>query len=424
MAHDVFISYSSKDKNIADAVCSYLENKKIRCWIAPRDILPGQEWSGAIVEAIENSRILVLILSEGSNNSKQVLQEVERALSKGSLILPFRVEDVEPSKSLEYFIGKEHWLDAITNPLEKHIEKLSNVLINVLRVIGDNKYITQDDFIDLTENEEIGPNLIYFRGPRRIYNKWLRILSASAGIILSAFFFITIFVYLLNFLSITNVPFPLSGYAISVPITGLISSILLLLLGISPSFVDKKLKFPYFNIKGVKYPSLIILLIIFGIFGTTLLEESVFKNSNVAYSKNGIYFEYNMDKFTETRTLVNVIASIEDTESIGSSDILPTSFSVTRINGNNISFEDNYKSTYFSSSDKRNILSESKLIIDGKDAKEIDYEINSSSTLFKVRDIWLKDGGAIYVLEFYSPVDSFSEFESDFNNIIASFRIK
>lgn len=69
MAHDVFISYSTKDKVIADAICANLENRGIRCWIAPRDILPGKKWGGSIIEAIERSKILVLVLSSNSNKS-------------------------------------------------------------------------------------------------------------------------------------------------------------------------------------------------------------------------------------------------------------------------------------------------------------------------------------------------------------------
>ena len=52
MAFDVFLSYSSKDKTTADAACAALENTGIRCWIAPRDIIPGMDWGEAIVNAI------------------------------------------------------------------------------------------------------------------------------------------------------------------------------------------------------------------------------------------------------------------------------------------------------------------------------------------------------------------------------------
>ncbi|MCX7711819.1 MAG: toll/interleukin-1 receptor domain-containing protein [Clostridia bacterium] len=128
MAHDIFISYSSKDKHIADAVCSALENNKIRCWIAPRDVIPGREWGEAIVEAIGQSRIMVLIFSSAANSSQQVLREVERAVNKNVIIVPFRIEDVVPTKSMEYFLYSTHWLDALTPDMEAHIECLVDTL--------------------------------------------------------------------------------------------------------------------------------------------------------------------------------------------------------------------------------------------------------------------------------------------------------
>jgi hypothetical protein len=113
MAHDVFISYSSQDKTVADAVCATLENRNVRCWIAPRDIPPGESWAGALINAINSSRILVLVLSEGSNNSVQVVREVGEAVEKGIPILPLHIEDVEPSREMRYYIESLHWLDAI-----------------------------------------------------------------------------------------------------------------------------------------------------------------------------------------------------------------------------------------------------------------------------------------------------------------------
>ena len=52
MPSDVFISYSSADKPTADAACAVLERAGVRCWIAPRDIGPGEEWGSAILEAL------------------------------------------------------------------------------------------------------------------------------------------------------------------------------------------------------------------------------------------------------------------------------------------------------------------------------------------------------------------------------------
>jgi hypothetical protein len=137
MAHDVFISYSSKDKNTADAVCAKLESQKIRCWIAPRDVPPGQSWAGSIIEALNESKVFVLVFSDGSNQSQQVVREVGEAVDNGIPIVPLRIEDVEPSQEMRYYIKSIHWLDAMTPPLEKHLQKLSNSVQALLSVEAD-----------------------------------------------------------------------------------------------------------------------------------------------------------------------------------------------------------------------------------------------------------------------------------------------
>ncbi len=124
MAHDVFLSYSSQDKPIADAVCAHLEQQGVRCWIAPRDVLPGEVWGRAIVEAIHQSPVMVVVFSASSNESPQVMREVERAVNKGLVIIPFRIEAITPSENMEYFLSSTHWLDAMTQPLEQHIDAL------------------------------------------------------------------------------------------------------------------------------------------------------------------------------------------------------------------------------------------------------------------------------------------------------------
>ena len=131
--HDVFISYSSRDKPIADAVCASFEVKGIRCWVAPRDVLPGTNYPRAIIEAIEASRVMVLIFSSHSNTSPHVVRELTHAVSKGVIIVPFRIENIQPSKDMEYLIGIPHWLDAMTPPLESHITVLGETVVTLLR---------------------------------------------------------------------------------------------------------------------------------------------------------------------------------------------------------------------------------------------------------------------------------------------------
>lgn len=133
MAHDVFISYSSKDKATADAACAVLEQRGLRCWMAPRDILPGADWGEAIIDGINAARVLVLVFSGHANASPQIKREVERAVSKGLPIIPVRIEEVAPVKALEYFISTPHWLDAFTPPLERHLSTLAGVVEQLVR---------------------------------------------------------------------------------------------------------------------------------------------------------------------------------------------------------------------------------------------------------------------------------------------------
>jgi hypothetical protein len=128
MPHDVFLSHSSKDKPIADAICALLERNGIRCWIAPRDILPGMDWHEAIMEAIKSSRVVILVFSSHANGSPQVQREIHHAFENAIVVLPFRVEAVEPVKALEFYIGSVHWLDALTPPLERHLNQLTQTV--------------------------------------------------------------------------------------------------------------------------------------------------------------------------------------------------------------------------------------------------------------------------------------------------------
>lgn len=124
MTNDVFISYAPADKTVADAISIALENASIRCWIAPRDVLPGEPFAKAIIRAMNESRLFVLVFSAQTNESNHVKNEVERAVSKGLSIVVFRVQDVVPSAEMEYYLSRQHWLDAITPPVEAHFQKL------------------------------------------------------------------------------------------------------------------------------------------------------------------------------------------------------------------------------------------------------------------------------------------------------------
>lgn len=128
MSKYVFISYAVEDREVADAICELLESSGRRCWIAPRDILPGNDWGESIIDAINNSKLMVLVYSDHAIRSLQIKREIERASSKGVTIVPFRIEDVPISKSLEYYLSDVYWIDALSLPLVPHLQLLREVI--------------------------------------------------------------------------------------------------------------------------------------------------------------------------------------------------------------------------------------------------------------------------------------------------------
>jgi hypothetical protein len=133
MAQDVFVSYSVKDKAVADAIVARLEADSIQCWVAPRDVVPGADWGESIINAIESSRIMILVFTSNANASPQIKREVERAVDKGVYIIPFRVDNIEPTRALEYFISTSQWMDAFAPPLEPHFEHLAKTVKAILK---------------------------------------------------------------------------------------------------------------------------------------------------------------------------------------------------------------------------------------------------------------------------------------------------
>jgi TPR repeat protein len=133
MAHKVFICHSSSDKAVADAACAALEAQRIPCWIAPRDILAGEEYGESIIEAIGECQIMLLVFSAQANNSPQVRREIERGVSKAKIIVPFRIEDIMPSRAMEFALSNTHWLDALTPPMESYLLQLCDTISRLIQ---------------------------------------------------------------------------------------------------------------------------------------------------------------------------------------------------------------------------------------------------------------------------------------------------
>lgn len=132
MTHDVFISYSSRDVEVAESICENLEAIGLKCWIAPRNIRQGDRYATAIINGIKHARAFVLVFSSHSNQSSHVVRELERAVAGGLPIFPFRLEDIPAADEIEYFTAGSHWMDASAPPLEKHVSLMAAAIKNSL----------------------------------------------------------------------------------------------------------------------------------------------------------------------------------------------------------------------------------------------------------------------------------------------------
>jgi len=129
---DVFISYASSDKVIAERVCGALENAGISCWMAPRNIEPGTAFPTAIVEAVNSARAFVLILTEHGATSPHVLSEVSHAFNGKKRIIPLRIWQQALPEDLEYFLSLTQWLDAPDGCTDQNLRRLVEATLAAL----------------------------------------------------------------------------------------------------------------------------------------------------------------------------------------------------------------------------------------------------------------------------------------------------
>jgi hypothetical protein len=94
------------------------------------------EWGEAIIDAIKECRIMVLVFTASANQSPQIHREVEQGADHGVALLPLRVEDVAPTETLAYFIGDVQWLDAQMPPSDAHLQSLAGAVKIVLAGSG------------------------------------------------------------------------------------------------------------------------------------------------------------------------------------------------------------------------------------------------------------------------------------------------
>ena len=149
----VFISHAFDDHAIAELVRNSIEARGVSCWIAPRDIMPGEDYPAAIQRGIAECNTMVLIFTANASSSKFVKREVTLAVEHNAVIVPFRTEDVRPEKDLAFNLAGVHWLDAVAPPLEQHLRTLSDRVAAIATGDIANQGAAQDAAREQKRNE-------------------------------------------------------------------------------------------------------------------------------------------------------------------------------------------------------------------------------------------------------------------------------
>lgn len=126
--YDLFVSYATPNRPIAEYVVERIEKRGKKCFIAPRDIRLGFDYATEIVNGISNSCAVLLVFSSQSDKSAYVLREVNSAVSRNKTIIPLRIENFVPSEAMEFYLGPTHWLDAFPHILDTHLDNILAIL--------------------------------------------------------------------------------------------------------------------------------------------------------------------------------------------------------------------------------------------------------------------------------------------------------
>ncbi len=196
----VFISYSSKEMEVAIKVCTFLESNGIPCWIAPRNVDAGSNYATQIVSAIKRCEMLVLLASENTNASGHVSNEVSIAFDNKKIIIPFKLQEFNFTDEYLYFLGRKHWIEAhrdlnasmvtlkdtifsltdafvtnkALNTFEPSIEKQTNNSLEIVETTVDSKF-TRESIVELLiEKSKKFPYNIYSKiSNENDYNNFL-----------------------------------------------------------------------------------------------------------------------------------------------------------------------------------------------------------------------------------------------------------
>jgi hypothetical protein len=131
----LFICHSSKDATVAREVVGFLEANGLTCWISSRDVLAGQNYQEAIVQALEGASGIIFLFSEWSSQSAEIRKELSIGSSVHIPVFPLRLSPIMPTGALRYELATRQWIDIFPDP-KVALGKLAATIKQVFADLG------------------------------------------------------------------------------------------------------------------------------------------------------------------------------------------------------------------------------------------------------------------------------------------------
>lgn len=132
--YDVFVSHSSLNAELAKKIVDELEHNGMKCFIAPRNMTGGRDYATELVENIDDCPIFLFLFTNESNRSGMVIREINEAVNANRYIITLKIDDVQPNKSIKFYLSVTHWLD-IGTPID--ITDINTILSAIRKALGE-----------------------------------------------------------------------------------------------------------------------------------------------------------------------------------------------------------------------------------------------------------------------------------------------
>jgi len=115
---DLFLSYSRADRPLAEQFVKTAAARGVNVWY-DEDIEGGRDWRERIVAALGSAKALVILFSEHSNDSRQLIKELAVADNMRKQVIPVLISNCEPKGPYLYELASRNWIPIHPNPESK-----------------------------------------------------------------------------------------------------------------------------------------------------------------------------------------------------------------------------------------------------------------------------------------------------------------